>query len=70
MPKMVTRRTVLASVFFATMPVRPASKDIMPVSLDSLDRQSLIPIDNKFIAVNGWVIPVSNLANRAKKNAL
>ena len=66
MPKTVTRRTLLKLFCLATVPIQSGAKEVKPAYPNRLLEQTLVPIDSQFIAVEGWVISVSNLAHRVK----
>ena len=65
MPKPVTRRTVFTSFCLAAVPIRSAVTQTMSDSPDNPDRllqQKIVPVDSQFVAVDGWVVPLSTLA--------
>ena len=66
MPKSVTRRTFFTSFCLAAVPIRLAATETMPDNSNRLLQQKIVPVDNQFVAVDGWVITRSALAQRVK----
>ena len=69
MPKPVTRRTVFTSFCLAALPIRSAANGTIPNHSHRLLQQRITPVDSQFVAVDGWVIPRSTLAQTRNKRA-
>ena len=66
MSETVTRRTILTAFCVASLPIQGATKEIKLPNKNTEFLDNVLPIDNEFIAVDGWVIPASNLVKRVK----
>lgn len=60
MAKPLTRRTIFTSLCLAAVPIRSSAIETTTNNSHKL-LQQIAPVDNEFVAIDGWVIPRSTL---------